>query len=233
MPYRRTRMNKRKRVYKKKPTVKQIVHRAIKSNIELKEKIWSYDSVGVNLYSGTAVSYTTAGYGGDAKITCLARAITNGTGEGQRIGHKITIKGVHIRFAVTCASTSEPNNFRMVVYRPKGQASITSIDAMAQQLFSNYPGSSTQWCANLDTDFAHIYWDKSKYLAPYGTTSGDYARTYFFKKFIRFPRGLNVEWSEANSIPNTDIWVAAISDSGAVNHPGCIAGQVKMWYTDA
>lgn len=231
MVYRKKQMRKKR--YVKRKTVKAMVNRAVNSRIELKEKVWPYDAVGISPVSGVTQGFNSIGYGTLGIVTQLARSIANGTNDGERIGHRITIKGVQLKLVLQAAGTTEPNNFRIVVYRPKGTYSTSTTAAMLQQLLSNNGGTSTQYAQTVDTDFALVYMDKLMYLPLYDAGGVAFVKSVKLNRFIKFPRGLKIEWSEANGNPNRDIFIALLSDSGASANPGAIAGFVKVWYTDA
>lgn len=236
MPFKRRGF--KRRGFKRRPLVSRkyisrVAQKVVNRNIETKEKKYSYDSVGIDPIGGSAVSLGSVSYGGSAVIAGLVRGVTAGTGEGSRLGHQLTLRGVYINLAVQCASGSETNNFRLLVIRPKGQISTTSTAALVQQVLSNATSSSTQWLNPVDTDFFKVYYDKMAFIKPTDITGTGSVSQRFFKKFIKFPKGMVMKWNEADSQPFRDLYILAISDSAAVSHPGAIAGFVRLYFKDA
>lgn len=225
--------------YKKKSTVSEetiarIAQQVVNKNIETKEKKYDYSSIGIDPVGGGAVSFASCSYGSSTAIAGLCRGITTGTGEGNRVGHEITVRGVYVWLAVQCASGTESNNFRLALVRPKGQISTTTVSALAQQVFSNAGSSSTQWLNPIDTDIFTIYYDKAVFIKPSDISGVGNVSQRFYKQFIKFgPKGLTMKWNEADSQPYRDLYLVAISDSSAVSHPGAIAGFVRIYYRDA
>lgn len=215
-------------------TVARIAQKVVNKNIETKEKKYDYSSVGIDPVGGASVSLGSVSYGSSAIVAGLCRGIITGTGEGTRVGHEITLRGVYVWLAVQCASGAESNNFRLAVIRPKGQISTTTVSALTQQIFSNAGSSSTQWLNPIDTDIFDIYYDKAVFIKPSDISGVGNVSQRFYKKFIKFgKRGLTMKWNEADSQPFRDLYVVAISDSAAVSHPGAIAGFIRLYYKDA
>lgn len=215
-------------------TMARVAQKVVNKNIEQKEKKYDFTSVGIDPVSGSSVSLGSVSYGGSSIISGLCRGITTGTGEGSRVGHEITLRGVYIWLAVQCASGTETNNFRLSVIRPKGQISTSSVAALAQQIFSNAGSTATQWLNPIDTDIFKIYYDKAVFIKPSDISGVGNASQRFYKTFIKFgKKGLTMKWNEADSQPFRDLYVVAISDSAALAHPGAIAGFIRLYYKDA
>lgn len=231
----------RKRVKRRRKTPKKITVRAVRKiaqkvvnrQIEVKEKIYQSISIGIGPVSGAGVSFASTSYDSSASVAQLCRGITNGTGEGERIGHKIKLLGVYIRATMSCASTTEPSNYRLMLVRPKGTYSTTSLSSFMLQLTSNVTTGSTQYIQPIDTDIWQVIWDKTWFMKPFSTFDANYLQNYNIKKFFKFGRGLDMQWSEANSQPMKDLFLVAVSDSLLAPNPGWLAGQVKLYYTDA
>lgn len=213
--------------------IARIAQAVVNKNIETKEKKYDYSSVGIDPVNGTAVSLSSVSYGSSTIIAQLCRGITSGTGEGFRVGHQITLRGVYVNLAIQCASGTESNNFRILVVRPKGQISTTTVSGLAQQIFSNAGSSSTQWLNPVDTDIYKVYMDRKFWLMPKDISGVGNVTEKFCTRFLKFgKKGLNMQWNEADSQPYRDLMVVCISDSGAVSHPGAIAGFIKLYYKD-
>lgn len=211
----------------------RIARRVVNKNLELKERFYTYLAVGVDPIGGGALSFNSVSYGTAAIITQLCRGINRGTNDGERIGHKIKVKGVYFFFDVVAATPSEVNQFRLLVIRPKGQFSTTSVAALTQQIFSNNGSSVYQWAMPVDTDFFDVYYDKKVSLESFDSGGTGYQKHYHIKKLIKFPKGMQMQWAESDVQPFRDIFLVAISDSAVVAHPGAVAGYVKVYFTDA
>lgn len=213
--------------------IENIVRYQLDKKLETKEKRYAYDSVGIDPIGGAAVSLGSISYGSSTIIAQLCRGITAGTGEGQRIGHEINLRGCYINLAVQCASGTESNNVRIAVIRPKGTFTTTSVAALSQQIFSNQASSSTQWLNPIDTDFFDVYYDKQVWIKPSDIGAVGNVSEKFFKTFLKFGKnGMRMKWNEADSQPQRDLFVVAISDSITVSHPGAVAGFIRLYYKD-
>lgn len=214
-------------------TMSRIAQRVVNKNIEMKEIIYPYTAVGIDPITGTAPSFTSVGYNSSSVIAQLCRGILQGTADNQRIGNKITLKGVYLNFMCTCASATEPNVLRFMIVRPKGQYSNTSTSALAFQILSSQTTGSTECLQPIDTDAFTVYADITKFMKPFATYDANYLQYYKIKKFIKFPKGLSMQWSQANSQPDRDLFLMAISDSGILPNAGAVLGFVKLYYKDA
>lgn len=199
----------------------------------MKEKRYNYDSVGIDPIGGSAVSFASISYGSSAIICQLCRGIITGTGEGTRVGHEITLRGLYINLAIQCASGAEQNNVRIIVLRPKGTFTTTSVAALCQQIMNNQASGGTQWLQPVDTDFFSVFMDKMFFIKPTDISGVGSPSQRFCKRFIKFKRGIHMKWNEADSQPARDLIMFAISDSAAVSHPGAVAGYVRLYYKDA
>ena len=223
--YRSRRLNKR--------AVASIAKSVVNKQIEMKEIIYQYNSIGIGPISGSAVSFVSIGYDAASAITQLGRGITQGTANNQRIGNRVTVKGVYIDFYCSCASVTEQNILRFALISPKGQYTPTSTAALALQIFSNVTSGSTECMQPIDTDIFNVYFNKIKFMKPYGTYDANYINYYRVRKFIKFPRGKVLQWNQGNSQPSNDLFLVGISDSAIVSNPGVLSGFVKVYYKDA
>lgn len=239
MAYLRRRRVFRKRRPKRKVSypIKRYVRAALRKNIEMKFRQYQWDAVGREPISNGIPGFGSVSYGGSSIFTSLDGGIDNGTGEGQRIGNRITIKGFQINMAVQTGDYT--NYFRMLLVSPKKQYDKSSAANFIQELFSNKASNSYQWLQPVDTEVYKVYWDKKvdfRYLATGGTGGvtdpAAVPGTKFFKKFVKLNK--KCQWTVANGYFSTSpLFLVAISDSGAVTNPGAVAGFVKVWYTDA
>lgn len=230
-------MPRRKRTYRRKTNattrkIARVARAVVNRAIETKEKRYDYSSVGIDPVGGSAVTFGSISYGGSACIAQLCRGITRGTNDGERVGHQIILRGIYINLAVQCASATEQNYVRFAVIRPKGQISTTSIASLTQQVFSNQASSATQWLNPIDTDIFNVYMDKQKFIKPTDISGVGSPSNWFLRRFIKFPKGIPIKWSESDSQPARDFYLVAISDSAAISHPGAVAGFIRLYYKD-
>lgn len=243
MPYKKynKRSYGRKRYYGRKMTGKKvasIAKRVVDKKIEMKEKTYAYTSVGLDPVAGAALSFSSVGYGGSAIVTRLCAGINRGTNDGERIGHKLTLKGVYVNFAIQqesgVAATITYNNIRFVLLRPRGRYTTSSYGALVNSIFNGNPSSATQWLTPIDTDYFQVYIDK-KYNLKAMATGDPSTPTALATKFVKMFKKFNkkIQWDEQEGAPFSDIWLLAISDSAAIPNPGVVAGFVRLYYQDA
>lgn len=235
MPRKSYRKRRTRRPRSKKTTIKKIVRRELRKNIEMKFRQYKMDAVGHSITGGAAVDFT-AGfeYGASTALASLCD-IANGTGEGQRIGGQIRVKGIHLRFAFQPGDWY--NNVRFIVYSPKKNWTNSSVTAAVQQVLSDVSSASTQWSAPVDTENFKVYMDKvynARFLPTGDATTTSVAQTKFVNKFIKLNK--LIKWDvSAPVMPTSNIFLMAISDSStAVNgDPKVITGFIKVFYQDA
>lgn len=230
----RKRYKSNRRTTKKVPTnVKRYVRSTIKRNVELKTRQYTYDSVGKDITGASVVSFASISYGSSGAVAALCAGIANGTGEGQRIGGSIKLKGIQVNFAMTPGDNT--NFVRMLIVRPKGNWTVSTQAGFLQQLLGNTASSGTQYLAPVDKQNFHCYFDKRlffRYAPVDGNSATSIALSKFVNKFVRINR--EISWDIANAtVPLEEVFLVAISDSAAVANPGSVAGYVKLWYTDA
>lgn len=180
---------------------------------------------------------TSISYGSGASVAGFFGAITQGTGESNRIGNKIQARGIYMRLAIQPADNT--NYVRVLVVKPlKDMAPNVTVGSgiatFVQNVLSNTAGSSTQWLAPVDTDRYKVLHDKNYFLrfGPLDGNSGSTIinRMLFVKKFIRLNQ--KCQWDESGNM-NNDVWLIMLSDSAAIGHPGVVAGFLKGYYKDA
>lgn len=213
--------------------IRREVNRAVNKKIELKIRQYAHTAVG-SAISGVGTSdYSSVSYGGTSIVSALAGGIANGTGEGQRVGGQITLKGVQVNFALQPGDNT--NYLRIMLVSPKRQADLSSVANFVQQILGNTASSGTQWLGTIDTDLYTVHFNK-RYFMSFRPLDGSSATALpyskFLNKFIRFNK--KVKWALNNPvIPINDVYLVAISDSAAITNPGAVAGFVKLWYQDA
>jgi len=213
--------------------IRREVNRAVNKKIELKIRQYAHTAVG-SAISGVGTSdYSSVSYGGTSIVSALVGGIANGTGEGQRVGGQITLKGVQVNFALQPGDNT--NYLRIMLVSPKRQADLSSVANFVQQVLGNTASSGTQWLGTIDTDLYTVHFNK-RYFMSFRPLDGSSATALpyskFLNKFIRFNK--KVKWALNNPvIPINDVYLIAISDSAVVTNPGAVAGFVKLWYQDA
>lgn len=206
--------------------IRRIARSVVMRSVETKEARYSYSSVGGSNYSSVS-------YGAAAIVAGCFGAISQGTGQANRIGNAIFARGIRIYFPVQPGDNI--NNLRFVCVSAKSgtptQPASTAL--FVQNLFSNGGSSATQWTYPIDTNRWKVHFDKTfflKFMAVDGSTSTSVPQTRFLKKFVKVNR--KIFWDDGNNI-NNDVYLVAISDSSAVPHPGAIGGFVNCYFKDA
>lgn len=235
MPYRKRRTYRKKRMYRRKGKsgyIKKIVAKAINKNVEMKMRIYQYNSVGVGITGSGVGDFSSISYGSASIAAGLCAGIANGTGEGQRIGNSIKLKGFQINWALQPGDNT--NYVRILLLAPKKQVDLSSVANFTQQALSNQGSSGTQWLQPVDTDVHKVLMDKRiwfQFRPVDGSTATSVAQARFVKKFIKFNK--KIVWQlSAPTVPLREIYLLALSDSAAVANPGAVAGFVKIWYQD-
>lgn len=149
-------------------------------------------------------------------------AISQGTGDSNRIGDTILIKGIYMRYALTVADNT--NYVRMIAFQWKGNSvpTITSVlSGVAPTFLSHY---------NKDTEGLYtILFDKTHTLI-----LGDYrpCSVHYKKVFLKYCRKKLQYVSGTNTQVNDTINVLCISDSTTSTHP-LIEFNIRWYYQDA
>lgn len=207
--------------------IARIARRIVQHSAELKHTDWPYSAVGANPNTGSTVSFNSVGYGSAAVICRLP--VGGGVSGGSRTGNRCLIKGLQVYFAVQNGDTY--NNFRFVICRNRGIFDWSNVTNGIGAIFSGIT-SSAQFAAPVDTNIVKVYYDKILSLKNQDSAGAGVVDTKFIKKFVKFGRGLTLQYDDTGSVANTDLYLVAVSDSAAVSHPGAIAGFVKLWWTD-
>lgn len=221
MPARPNRkMNFNKRVAK-------IVDSKLKNELELK-RYYKYNAHSVT--STGAVSH----------ISTISQGITNST----RIGSKISIKKLDMRFLVTNASLDDNNMIRIIIFRDLEQNQNanapelvgTSGDQLLKTNTDNGFDLATLYVCNLagydvfNKDRYHILYDRV-----FETSFNNAINApYNFNVFKSWKRGFPIEYHGAASSDTErgNLYIGYISDSSTSTHP-TLAYTAQLWYTDA
>lgn len=232
MPYRR-RVPRRRANVKRRPAnrvaIRRIVRQTIARNTEMKTREYLPSSVG-NFPAG---NFSSISYGTSSIVAGLFSGIAQGIDENQRIGRKIIVKGVHIRFAIQ--GNDAFNHVRLMLVSPKGTMNydtFASQSAFTQAIMNNTAPSTTQYLSPIDTNVFNVHWDRVYTTYPRETSDGVFTSVPFLiKKFIKFNKP--VTWTVGNNNQaQNEVFLVGISDSVAIGHPGVITGFVRVFYTD-
>lgn len=179
-----------------KSSINQIVKRQIGKHFENKIQEFAYENIGV---------YNTIA---NTNFLSLMPILSQGTGEGERIGNQITIKKVMLRFTIymdsTYANASVPKyvDFYIVKYRnSNSQPSVTDANKLLQQGngATSYNGEILDGLRDVNTDL-YILKKRKRWTMcnaftatnpiGYGSLKGmmtmKFNITKFYKKYIKF-----------------------------------------------
>lgn len=219
----------RARRYRKGPSTKRIARVAksvVSRAIETKEIRYAHTAV-------AGANFSSVGYGTSSVVCGLFGAITQAITQQGRIGSKIYARGVRIFLPIQAGDTI--NQLRFIIVSPKqGTPVFPSVPGQfASSVLSASSSSGQQWSYPVDTNRWRVHLDKTFFLTfdPVdGNSSAVKARTKFLKAFVKVNRSM--VWDDANFITN-DVYMLAISDSGAIPNPGAIGGFVTCYFKDA
>lgn len=228
MPYARKRKSYvKKRSTTRKPALKRMVRREVMRSQETKDITFQYNSV-------AGANFGSVSYGASAVVAGFYGSITQGTGDGQRIGNALYARGINMRLALQPGDTI--NYMRILVVQPKGMGTPTQpslTGPFVSSVLSGAAATGTQWLQPVDTDRWQVLFDKNYFLnfRPLdGSTATTTPTTRFVNKFIKVNR--KIQWDHSNTV-NNDVYIVAISDSLAVAHPGAVAGFFRVYYKDS
>jgi len=236
MPYarkrivRRSRRGRRGRVAKKtKRVIRQVVNRTLRSNLEVK----SY------MYGATEASLTTLTVGSFGNVfTGIAQGVANN----ERLGNKIRVLGIQIRGAYNNNSTV-PVFVRHSMLRMVDRALPTSTT----DFFLGLTGGTVDTADLLGTSptvmrpfsplfVAKSYWNKVYTL--YSSASDKFVTR--FSRFIKFGRGLTVQYNNTSSTvgnitPNLAFCQWACESQNDLGAGVTVEStyQIRIFYTDA
>lgn len=217
----------RKTYRKKKMPIKTMIRKEISKKIETKDVTYQHNSIG-------GISFVSVGYGSTSCVSGLFGAITQGTGDGQRVGNALYARGINIRLAFQPGDST--NYLRFLVVQPKGMGTPTqpsSVATFVSNVLSGAGSAVNQWLQPVDTDRWTVLLDKNyfmKFQSLEGNNATTTPTTRFLNKFIKVNR--KIQW-DRQSIINNDVYVLALSDSAAIPNPGTVAGFVRCYYQDA
>jgi len=159
---------------------------------------------------------------GTIKESSLVNVVA-GTGESQRVGRKITIKSIHMRYIAQLSNTSNPSGtddgLRVIVYWDKqcngATAAVTDILETAEYLSFNNLSNKNRFSILMDKTV-----DISATAGAYDGTNdqfGQKAVTRSFHKKVNIPVEYSSTTGGLTEIRSNNIGLLAISDAGAIN----------------
>ena len=153
--------------------------------------------------------------------------IGQGVSDDTRIGDQLTAKGVRLALTFQCTDTFNDFRILMVTARKQGiRYQPSSVASFVQNLLSGAVSAGTQWVAAVDTERFKVYYDKILHLkrsAIDGSSSTTIPESQSVIKTVKLNK--KIKFDEEGQITN-DLYLIMLSDSGAVSHPGAIAGYV-------
>lgn len=162
--------------------------------------------------------------------------VAAGTGESQRVGRKICVKSLHMRYTAQLSNTSNPastdDGVRVILYWDKqangATAAVTDILESATYLSFNNLSNKGRFVILMDRVV-----DVSATAGAWDGTNDQYAQKAQTKTFHKKGLNIPVEYSSTTGalteIRSNNIGLLAISDSGSIN----MAYNVRVRFTDS
>lgn len=240
MVYRRAYVPRRRPMYRRRRTyggrgrgmtvksVRRIANSVIHKSAETK-----YVDYGFNTIAG-GDDFSSVSYGGSADVAYLFQDISQGAAESNRVGDQIHAIG--IKYDYIMQPGDDTNWIRFLFVSPKYPDINHQYSGKAdliQSLFSFVASAPQQWAAPVDTSRFHVLSDRrfflrtSDYYNGSGTSSQSLDRRYH--GYVKLNRKIKFDLEE---VCINDVMFVAISDSGAIPHPGFIAGYMKIYFKD-
>lgn len=167
--------------------------------------------------------FTTSGVASNAGAMNALLDITQGTGDGQRLKHQITLKSVHLNMLYTHADPT--NVIRVIVFQYFDRAFPTLADIL--QLGT---GATANYLSpfNFDNSKAfRVLYDSTKLMNDVDR------RQVHINKYIKLSKARkDVEFDGSTSAGTNRLYMLTMSDSTAISHPTYI-GHVVVKYTDS
>lgn len=205
--------------------VAQIAKKAVRKEAETKEKDLTY----------TALGLSSIGYGSASSVLYMANQIASGSADGQRVGNKILIQNIRFQFAIMPGDTT--NWFRLIFVIPKTGVDYNATVTNVAENVLGLASSATQWMGLIDTDRYRVLYDKMiflEYVPDAGSSAAVHGQGKILKGNIKLNKEIEYAYSSASAATyaTNDVLMLAISDSGAVSHPGAVAGNLRIYYKD-
>lgn len=235
----RARRNKkfpRKNKFVSPQDVARIARRAIKSQVEVKNTSYLFNSIGGALGAIGSGTMGSVSFGTGAMVGALCQGIATGATYNAKVGNDIHLKNIEMSFALTSADVY--NFMRILLVRPKGQFvnANPTVTLFTQSLFSGNAASTSQFDCPTDDENFEIWSDdliplQTRVGAASSGSSSEVLTPYVYNKTVQINR--RVRYQESLGICDRDFFLVAVSDSSVVAHPGAVSGYVKLRWTDA
>lgn len=189
---------------------------------ETEQKYIEYQYTSINGTSLASIGY------GPANQAALLSGIAQGTSMSQRVGQKIILEKIDFQFPF---QNGDPTNYVrfLLVTAIRGDSGLTGA-ALTADIFSGQAAAVSQHGAAVDKTRWRVLYDRLLYLPNIGNFAGNIPSSRTIKKTIRLNK--RIQWDRTNAIDN-DIYMVAISDSGAAPNPGAVSGYMRLYFRDA
>lgn len=204
-----------KKYYKKnysknnqKALIKKEVKQQINSVVETKE----HDE-----YNATTVSTT-------INVTDPLQTLARGTDGNDYIGDKISPSYFRVNWIASAGTTDTYNYIRFLIIQDKDVVGTPTLSSIFQN-------TSNPIISELNTNYRHEYnvlYDKVLNLANYT----GYPHPYSGHIKIKGKRMRQIRFNSAGSCNAGQLWLVAVSDSNAVNHP-ILGLYTRLYFKDA
>lgn len=211
MVRKRVKTSRRRRSNKVPKNVKRFVNKKIKKEIET--KFLDYYNTGTFDWLGSAYFALTS--------------IPQGTTDSTRIGDKISLRGLYLRYNLSCADAT--NICRVIVFQYFGNTTLHS-PAVNEFLQSAYIGTGYAPFSPYTFDYRNqfgILYDRTHHL-----NLTDHNTVGVQKKIrIKYAKH-DITFTAATTAGSNQIFIVFISDSGVATHPG-YRFLSRLYYDDS
>lgn len=152
---------------------------------------------------------------------------TQGTGDSQRIGDKVTIRGSRISIKLTCGDAT--NFVRIILFQwyPSTNLSVPTVGTILFDTTTADRAITTPYVHDYENQF-HVFYDKVFTMSSVGDS---YVISRVFKPNYKYVKK-TCEFVGAGINASNKLYMLAISDSGAVVHPSVFA-YWRHYYDDS
>ena len=240
--------NKKKSTKAKRPKVSltKAVQQEIKKieiqNAEHKKQSYSVNSLPIKVYDAGTQSLTTI------DLTNVLYNITQGTGEGNRIGNKIKLTTLTVKISLNIGVTSLLNNVYMRVLILRKKVGVDTPNGFYGQLFQNGntaqapTGTTIDMMRPVNTDYFTVYHSKMVLMGSSdAVTSANPGNNTAIAKMLTFKMPLtNIIYNDTTIFPtNVSAYMAFVPclangfaiTAGAIA-PYFVSADVNVRYTD-
>lgn len=211
--------------YKVSRAVRRYVQAALDSAIEDKQLIWSLPGSLPSFPNASGTAWT------ELSLAQIAQGDTSITRTGKAIRIKsLEIKGVLASGASETVADDPWNVVRIIIATWR---SASSVPCAAASLTLHEP-LNIQQQQNLSKKYYDQYITLPITSSEKGGGDGYAAGIKHFRYYKRWRNGLPIYFAdETTAAPSKLLVISCTSDSGAVPHPGFVAGYIKLLFEDA